>query len=322
MSRLELQRLVTRDFGYADTPASAVSTRIQGYLNDRHQRILSAPGRDSLRREVLTLPLIVSQAVYPLETDIARVLHVVDTTNDHVLEERSLDWYRRVEPDPTNGTQEVWIPMRLGPALRDIHATGSGIWVNSTSASDAMTAHVETLNSTGGATSTTATVNGTTRVQIGTATTHRRLVRFAISTVAVGDLELYDAAAAGNLISRIPLGRTTAQNFAIAFWPTPGATDTVRLDVIHYIRDFSLDYQEPQLPYTFHYLLALGARIDEARHRAGGNAPVDQWEVELAKGLRDLDTWITNSPELIVIPGDIGEQGRSNLGGFFPSGIW
>ena len=124
MNRTALEQAVYRDFGYADSPASAVSSRIQGYLNDRHRRLLILPGMEKFRMETGTTTLVASTSTYALDMPIQKILKVVDTTNDHALEQRSLDWWRRVDPDPTTGTQEYWIPMRWSPALRDIGGTG------------------------------------------------------------------------------------------------------------------------------------------------------------------------------------------------------
>lgn len=318
-TRLDLQRSVTRDFGYADSPATAITDRIRGYLNDRHRRICNLPGLEKLRYEQQNLTLTASTALYSLQMPIQKLLKVVDTTNDHKLEQRGLDWYRRVDPDPQNGTQEYWIPMSYTPALRDIG--GTGIWVVSGSASDTtQTAKAETIDTNGSVTSTTATLSGTTRVQIGTATNHQRLLDFAISAVGVGLISLYDAATGGNEVSRIALGRTNAQFFRIALWPTPAAADTLRLEYISWVRDFSTDYDEPQLPYDYHYLVAIAAKIDEARKK--DDERWRQWETEYDEGIEQLLTFVNDSPDLIVIPGEFEETGRSNLGPAYPSGLW
>src|SRR3990172_8291950 len=225
MNRQELERAVYRDFGYADSPASAVSTRIQGYLNDRHRRLTTLPGLEIFRRETATLALTASTATYSL-----------------------------------------WIPLRGSPALRDIG--GTGLWVVSSSATDSnVNVNVETIDANNSLTATTANTDGTTRVQVGTATNHQRLLRFSADAAAVGVLSLYDAATSGNQVSVITLGRTNANFLVIALWPTPAAADTLRLDYITWIRDFSQAYDDPQLPHDFHYLVSLGGKIDEARKK-------------------------------------------------------
>lgn len=319
MNRTALLNAVTRDFGYADSPASAISTRIFGYLNDRHRRILTRQGLEKLRMQTGTLTLTASTAVYGLDMPIQKLLKVTDTTNDQTLEQRSLDWYRRVDPDPQNGTQEYWIPLRWGPALRDVG--GTGLWVVSTSASDTdVNVSVETFDSNGSHTSTTANTDGTTRVQIGTATNHQRLVRFAADVAAVGVLELYDAASSGNKVSAIHLGRTNAQFLTIALWPTPGAADALRFDYMHHIRDFSVAYDEPQLPLDFHYLVAVGAKIDEARKKDDDR--VRQWQDEWTEGIVQLENFVNNFTDTLIIPGLPERTGRSNLGGAYPDGLW
>jgi len=321
MTRQDLERSVYRDFGYADSPATAILNRVRGYLNDRHRRLLTIPGTEILRRETgPSQALTASTAIYVPNLPAQKILSIRDTTNDRTLIQRDLDWYRRVDPDPTTGTQEYWIPMKWTPALRDID--GTGLWVVSTSASDTtQTVSVETIDTNESVTQTTAALNGTTRVQIGTATNHQRLVRFAVDATAVGVVELYDAAAAGNRVSAIHLGRTTAQFIQIALWPTPAAADTIVVDYVHYIRDFSTAYDEPQLPPDFHYLVALGAKIDEA-HKKEDMVRMRQWQAEWDEGRRALIHFLSSHADTIIVPGELDTTGRSNLGGAYPAGVW
>lgn len=323
MNRTALLNAVTRDFGYADTPASAISNRIYGYLNDRHRRLCSLPGCEILRRETgPAVTLTASTATYALNMPIQKVLAVRDTTNDRTLVQRDLNWYRMVDPDPTTGTQEYWIPMHWSPALRDIG--GSGLWAVSSSGSDTdITPSIETIDTNGSHTQTTMSPNldGTTRVQVGTATNHQRLLRFSIDTAAVGVVSLYDAAVSGNVVSTIQLGRTNASFLTIALYPTPAAADSIVVDYVHYIRDFSVAYDEPQLPPDFHYLVALGAKIDEGTKKDDLQR-VARWEREYAQGQARLIDFLNNGPDVVAVPGQVWERGKSNLGAGFPSGIW
>ena len=318
MNRTALEQSVYRDFGYADSPAAAISSRVRGYLNDRHRRLLSLPGTELLRRETgPSVTLVASQAVYALDMPIQKVLNIRDTTNDNLLVARDLEWYRRVDPDPQTGTQEYWIPMRWGPALRDIG--GTGLWVASSSASDTdVNVSVETIDTNGSVTTVTANTDGVTRVAIGSATNHQRLLRFNADAAAVGVLSLFDAAVAGNTVSKILLGRTQAQFIEIALWPTPAAADVIVVDYVHYIRDFTVAYDEPQLPTDFHYLVALGAKIDEA-HKKNDLERVKQWQLEWSEGQARLIAFLC--ADTLIVPGE-GATERSNLGPAFPSGVW
>jgi hypothetical protein len=315
MTRDDLEADLYRDFGYATSPATAVTTRIRAYLNTRHRRLLGMPGLEKLRWQTQTFSTVASTPIYGLDMPIAKVLKLADTTNDQPLWQRGLDWYRTIEPDTSaaSGTSQYWIDMGHSPALRDIG--GTRLDVVSTSASDTtQTALVETINSVGSITSTTAALNGTTRVQIGTATNHQRLLRFAVSAAGVGEIELYDAAAAGNLVSQIEVGRTSAQFQQIALWPTPSAIVTIQIDFLHHIRDFTTAYTEPQLPLDFHWLVALGAKIDEARQK-GSDARQKEWTPEYEQGIRDLLAFLTSSYDSLTVPGEADEPRRSNLSG-------
>ena len=320
-NRTALEQAVYRDFGYADSPATAISNRVRGYLNDRHRRLLTLPGTEICRRETgPAVTLVANQAIYALDMPVQKVLSIRDTTNDQRLVQRDLDWYRRVDPDPQSGTQEYWIPMRWGPALRDVG--GAGLWVASSDAADTnVNVSVETIDTNGSVTTVPANTDGGTRVAIGAATNHQRLLRFNADVAAVGVLSLFDAAVAGNTVSKILLGRTMAQFLEIALWPTPAAADTIVVDYVHYIRDFTVAYDEPQLPPDFHYLVALGAKIDEA-NKKDDKARVEQWMGDWNEGKRLLINFLNNHAETIIVPGELDDTGRSNLGANFPVGVW
>ncbi len=315
MTLAELEADVYRDFGYAATPASTVTTRIDAYLNNRHRRILSLPGLENLRTQTGTFATVASQAQYGLDMPIAKVLKITDTTNDQPLWQRGLDWYRIVEPDSSaaSGTSQYWIDRGLSPALRDIG--GAVLYVVSTAAGDAMATLVETITTVGAIQSNLTTLNGITRVvvnSVGT-TNHQRLLRFSVATAATGEIELYDNSVGGNLVSQIEVGRTTAQFQQIALWPTPSAAVTMQVDYIHHIRNLtSASYAEPQLPLDFHYLVSLGAKIDEARYQQHDSRTAE-WQREYDQGIRDMLAFVTSTYDTVIVPGDLYDIRRSNL---------
>jgi len=318
----EIEQSVYRDFGYKDNPAPDVSTRVRGYINDRQRRILGMPGMQALRLETGTFATVASTPTYALQMPIQQIIAIRDTTNQRRLTMRGLSWYRTAEPDPsaTSGTPEIWVPMRLTPALRAIG--GTGLWVVSTSTSDSIEVevHVETERTNGQIGDETVTLDGTTRVALGSDTDHQRLTRFSISGEPAGSVELYDAAVAGNLVSRIVSGRTNAQFQEIALWPQPSSALTLAVDYARYITNMCGKYDEPLLPADFHYLLTLGAKIDEARKR--DDSRWREWQSEYNQGIPLLYNWASNVPEQVVIPGDSTEDVGSNLGSWFPSGRW
>ena len=325
MTRADLEADLYQDFGYAAAPASSVTTRIRSYLNLRHRRILNRAGLEKLRFESQSFATVASTIYYWLAGPVEKILKMTDTTNNQPLYERGLDWYRTVDPDPSEATSvsQYWIPLGITPARRDIGASGAGddLYIVSTAAADAMSTTVETIDVNGSLTTTNTTLNGLTRVQVGTATNHERLTRFSIASAATGRIELYDAAAAGNLISYIALGRTSAQFNRIALWPTPSAANTIVVDYLRHTRDLTEAASEPDLPLDFHYLVSLGAKIDEARQKGNDDQRAKAWGIEYETGIRELLTYLV-SYDTLVIPGDYADRGRSNLGAGYPAGIW
>ena len=96
---------------------------------------------------------------------------------------------------------------------------------------------------------------------------------------------------------------------------------TIQVDYLHHIRDLTTAYAEPQLPLDFHYLVSLGAKIDEARQKGNDDTRAREWGVEYAQGLSDLSGFLMGY-DTMTIPGDLKDAGRSNLGAGFPAGIW
>ena len=325
-SFLDIQQAVYRDFGYADSPASDISARIKGYINDRHRRILSRPGMGILRQGSDTFSSTASKAVYALTQPVARLLKMVNQTQQLPLFEQSLDWYRTVDPKPTatTSTPQFWIPMGYSASL-DLGGTSPNVYVVSTVAGDnTQSVHVEAFDVNGNFLDKVAALNGTTRVAVFTGSTGNviRITRCFLTAVATGEIRLFDAAVGGNQINFIASNLLSMQNYLVALWPTPAAIETIAFDYTFNIRDFTQSYDTPALPLDYHYLVTLGAKMDEARKRDDNRAP--QWEREYERGLVELLNYVANPPDMVVVPGSgtISNLRRSNLGPWFPSGVW
>lgn len=310
---------VFRRLNYADSPASAVKTRIDGFINQRHRRILSMPGLSRLRDDTLPLTTIANTATYAMGPAVSRIKAIFDAaTNQTRLTERTLSWVRTVDPGSNPGTPEAWIPLSLRQVQTQPSAA-TGLWAVSTSASDTQNVFIETVRTGGYPHQSSATaLTGTTRVQIGTLTDHIEIDKFYVSAAAAGAISLYDAAAQGNELARIPIGGTYGRYLTIRLWPTPSSAWTFSVDYTRELYDMVNATDEPLLPPDFHYLLAVGARIDEYEKLDDDRAVKAQGEWD--RGIARLQNYVLNSPDYIIVPGGASQVKESNLGSWYPAG--
>ena len=323
MTFAELLAEVYDDLGYQTAPATAVVTRIKRRINKAQEQLLSDPALASLLNGSMTFASVASQARYGL-SNVAQIRILRETTNDRRLFPKSLDWYRTTNPDPASntGTPSWYVP--LGPvAVAQVPAaTGTGLWVVSSSASDtALTTTVDAIRVGGYPHNPTAvTLTGTTRAAIGSLTDYIDVTQFQLSAAAVGDVSLYDAAAAGNLLAVIPRGQTTSRYYGVILTQTPSTAITYSLDVEFEIQPLVNDTDESRLPQKFHRLLGIIARKreyelkDDERYAEAKS----QEEAETLK----LKAYVNNPPGTVLVPGG-AIRGVSDVGPQYPAGtIW
>lgn len=99
MTYLELQDDSLRALNLSTAASSDPRTRIKGYINLWHRRILSRPGHLRLLRDrQQTLTSVADTTTYTFASSVVRINGLVDTTNDQHLVRRDLAWIRREDP--------------------------------------------------------------------------------------------------------------------------------------------------------------------------------------------------------------------------------
>ena len=323
MTLTQLLADLYRKTGYASSPAAETTTRMTAHLNEALQDVISEPGIGAwltLNQPPVTFASVANQAVYAIPQGVQRIDAITERTNDLRLELRDLDWYRRVEPDPAanTGTPTVWVPFGF-MAVAAQPAAATGLWAVSTSASDTtQTVRVETVRTGGVTFSGSLSLNGVTRVQLGTATDHEQITKFYLSAVGVGTIEIYDAAAAGNRLGLIPIGQTFSRYSALALWPTPAAVITYYVDGERPLPDMSNGTDEPPFPPRFHRLLVDGALWYEWNKKDDDRAGAAFARFE--RGRKQLRYFLTCPPDYLPSRGASVE--RSRLGGQYPATRW
>lgn len=314
-----IQLDVYRRLNFADSPASSVVARILTFINQRHRQLLTMPGMDKLREGQITFATVANQALYGLGPSVSRIKTIYDTTNDIKLVERDLSWLRWQDPSLfVSGTPTVWIP-RGFEQVQSQPSAATGLYVDSTSAGDTGTAYIEGVRTGGYRATASVAMTGTTNVQIGTLTDWIQVDKFYLSTAAVGTVTLETAASGGTVLATIVAGQTYARYLRIQLWPTPSTAVTTSVDYTQEIQDMANATDQPLLPEDFHYLLSLGARLDEYEKADDDRreALLRDWEL----GVRRLREYVVNNPDKIIIPG-MGDPGISNLGPWYPRGAW
>jgi hypothetical protein len=309
-----------RRLRYTAAPPTTVTTRLTALINETHRDLLALPGMERLRDDVLPVVALANQGRSGLPPTVARINAMVDRTNNFKLVQVPLSELRLSDPAQafTGG-----YPMRysvIGNVAVQIQpAAATGLWVNSTSALDVGKAYVESVV-TGGYPNfyitAGTTMTGATRAAIGSLATHIEVVKFFVDTVAAGYISLWDAAAAGNELARIPIGETFSRYVGVEWWPIQTANVTEHCDYTRAIVDLVAGTDEPLLPRDFHYLLAIGTRRKE--YELLDDSRLVQADADYRRGIAALKSWVLNNGDQLASLRPLVPH-WNNLGSQYPS---
>lgn len=316
MTLRELSDGVLEHFNYSTDGESEARNRIVRHLNEWHRRILSKPGMDRLRQSSITVASTASSPTLALPSSVVRILRIRDLTNDITLNEQRFDWYRFAEPDPSSstGTPTTWVPVGWAACADLAEASGTGIWVQSASASDTYRAYIEGVRLGGYVWSDTVTMTGVTRVAVGALTDWTEITKFSIEQPAAGLVSLYKVNAAGTALAAIPIGATESRYWQIALWPTPSAAVTYYIDYQRQLLDLVHDTDTPLIPEDFQWLLQHGAKANEYERVDDSRAPKMRAEMDLAVG----ELRATLHSRDVAVPGRTNIRLISRINGWSP----
>lgn len=311
-----------RRLRYTSAPPTATTVRLTALINEVHGDLCSLPGVDRLRDDTLVVTALANQSRTGLPPSIARIMGIVDRTNNVKLQQVPLAELRGTDPARafTGG-----YPLRysvVGNQAVQIQpvVTGSGLWVASTAAGDTtQKAFVESILLGGYPQAIIAAgsaLNGATRVAIGARTDHVEVTRFYLDTAGTGFVSLYDAAAAGNELARLPIGQTWSRYQAIEWWPLQTADVTEYADIQRTIYDLVQGTDEPLIPTDFHQLIVQGALMREYVMLDDSRVGITRLEYE--KGCNDLSSWVMNDGDRIASLRPFPQR-WSRLGGNYPA---
>lgn len=255
-----------RDFNFGASPDAIITTRLKGYINKAYNALLREPSLARLRDTTapLTFASVANQAIYGLPSQLSRISAITERDNDRDLESMTLDTLRRSDPGLTStGTPWAFVPLGYGPTKYTPASTG--IWAASSASGDTtQVVQINGVRSNGLPTGDiTATLTGTSRVQLGTLTDYVELQTVTISAVGTGLITLYDASSSGNTLAEIPIGQLYPRYWRVQLYPMPESAITYYVDGTYNIPILDDTVDVPMLPEEFHDLLAAYARMRE-----------------------------------------------------------
>lgn len=315
-----------RRFNYLGNPLPAeITGRFYDYLNETHRELCAMPGMDKLRDDVMAITAYSGISRTGLPPVVARINAIVDRTNNVKLEQVPLRQLRIMDP----GQQFIGgYPLRFAFIGRQAvyrqpggsTPAASGLWAASTSASDTtQKVFVESIV-TGGLPNSPLTagtvLTGTSRVQIGSLTTHLEVTKFYVDMPCVGKISLYDAASSGNELGVIAIGHRNSRYQAVEWSPIQQQDTTEYVDFQRVITELSDASDEPLLPPDFHELLVLGTSLRE--FKSSDDSRYDQTLQEYERMKIALKNFVMNNGDRISSLRSI-RQPWSRLGGQYPA---
>lgn len=321
MTLTQMLTRMYRKLRYTAAPPAPIVARLTDALNESYGDLLGLPDMERLRDDVLPVVAFANQGRSGLPYAVARIHNLVDRANNYKLVQLPLKELRIMDAAHamTGG-----YPMRYAvignQAVITQPAAATGLWVASSAAGDTtQKVYVETILLGGypqaSITAGTA-LNGGTRVPIGLRTDHIAVEKFYLDLPATGFVSLYDAAAAGNELARIPIGVTFSRYLSVEWWPVPTQDVTVYADITRQAFDLVNGTDEPLLPLDFHHLVPQGAMVSE--YELLDDSRLGVARVDLADGIRKLRGWVMNDGDQMASMRPLVTR-WNNLGGNYSS---
>jgi hypothetical protein len=253
--------------GWGSTPASAVTTRVDLFINQAIREILSEPSVQRLRRRDIAFSTIANASLCVLPQAATAVHTITDPTNRRELDEVTRAWMDARDPARSFSSATplaYWVMGYASPITRDPSASGQ-LTVQSSSAADiTQTAYLEVVTAAGYLRSLSVALTGATPVNIGPADS-LYVKDIHLSAACVGEVTLVDAAL--NELTRIGIGKLRARYTVLEIWPKPSAVVSLNADVDLALTDLTFASDECILEEDYTELIIDGVRRREYEKR-------------------------------------------------------
>lgn len=306
---------------YPSAPSAATIARLKAHLNETHHELLTMPGLDRIREDVMAVSLTANQARVGLPPAVGRIRAITDRLNARKLEQVPLTTLRIQDPGQVATAGFPYQYAVVGERqVQQQPAAATGIWAVSSVAGDTtQKLYLEGLTTGGyhhvpavGGTS----LNGTTRVALGSRTDLIQIDKCYLDSAATGYVSLFDAVTSGNELARIEPGVLYSRYLTVEWYPVPTGTVTEYIDYTRAIFDMTNSTDEPLLPPDFVYLLELGARVKE--YEVTSDSRGSQARVDYELGKKALRSWVLDDGDRIATLRPMATQ-WSSFGANFPA---
>lgn len=328
MNLAAIQADMYRRLKFSTAPDPSVTTRLTAYVNQTQREILGTKGYAMLKRNVLPFSCVANTPFVVLPASVERIVTIQDRVNMTILDEVNIQDIRWDDPalSSTSTFPYQYAVLDYAAAASQDPSAAAAIYAKSDSASDGstLTVYLEGIVTNGYYQKASATLNGTTAVQVGSLATWTNITKFYVnltaggSTSATGNITLNQTSGSGTELARIAPGYSYARYVRIHLYPTPTQINTYYADVELHTEDMSQAGDEPLLPEDFHWLLVSGGLMKEYRYRE--QLALEQMELGLYRnGMADLRMYLVRRSGVAL--GDTRRPRRfSQLGPYFPPG--
>lgn len=288
---------------YPPAPNAATVTRLKAFVNETHRELLTMPGIEKLRDDVLAITATANRARVGLPPAVSRVNAITDHVNNRKLEQVPLSELRVQDPGQVFTSGFPYKYAEVGYRQIQIQpAAATGLWAASSLVGDTtQKLFIEGLT-TGGYHHIPATLGttltGTARVALGTRTDIIQIDKCYLDAAATGYVSLYDAVMAGNELARIEPGILYARYLTVEWYPVPTVDVTEYVDYTRVIFDMVNSTDEALLPTDFVSLLELGARVKE--YELLDDTRGAQGRADYERGKSALRSWVLNDGDRIA----------------------
>lgn len=258
------------------TPPTAVSARLDRFINQTHKRILAKKGFTKLRRHVLTAACVANEPFMTLPQAMTRVIIVTDRVNRWPLDEISIQDSRRRDPgiaQLVSYPNAYYVDNFSSATARDPSAACQPFVVSDDAADGATKkVYIEGIITGGYFRSASIAMNGLTPVAVDALATWVYIQKFYFQNTAgttaspTGNVTLTEGSG-GNELARLGPGRSYGRYTRLGLYGTPTQANTYYVDGDLHVSDMAQADDEPLIPEDWHPMIVSGALAMEYRKR-------------------------------------------------------
>lgn len=318
MTLSEIQATVYDTVGLAASPDAVAVARLLRYTNMVYHRTMGLKGiGPKLRRSLQTFSTVANSPFATLPQSVVKIQPpITSRANNGWVDEMTLGDIRLRDPGLTSSSAIPYgyaIYNMADTVAADPSAAGQ-ITAVSDAAGDtgaSFTVYIEVVRTGGYWQIANVNLNGITPVNLGPVDTIQ-VRKVYIKTAPVGNVTIKDGA--GNTLSVIPIGHTSARYTRLHMFPTPSTAAVLYADTELHIENLANPNDEPLIPEDFGQLLVHGTLAREYK-KQGRLDMAGASETDMNRVISELRIWMASSHGGSNTPARF-----SQLGGYYRDG--